>query len=123
MKEFISVMLCCNDANGTFTGRVRKIDIDDQGELIELESPWCSESDYNRVFPSVRIEQHHLHVGHVKLLVAEHRSRVGNIFWNRAMVLKQDTKKLVRYLAGTRKWQIVGGPIESELLPTGWADR
>lgn len=117
-RDLVWVSLCCNDDRGNCAGRVRKVDIDDDGELIELESPWWSENDYDRVFPSVRIEARHVRVGHARLLVSRDRDWYGNIFWHGFEVFADDARKLVRYLTETRGFQVIAAPVESRFLPS-----
>lgn len=116
-EEIITVSFCCNDERGNCAGRVRAVHVDDDGETIEMESPWASENDYDRVFPSIHFEARHVRVGHLRLLMTADRAWHGNIFWHGVQLFRDDAKRLVRYLVETRDFQIVAYPLDSTLLP------
>jgi hypothetical protein len=91
--------------------------------LIELESPYISESDYSRVFPRFSVDhtRQRVRIGHCLLPFAGYRDMYGNIFWCAVGLKANRVKDLVRYLVNVRDWQIVSGPTESRFLPKGWA--
>lgn len=117
-QELISVSFCCNDDRGSFAGRVRAVHIDADGDTIELESPYLSESAYNRVFPLIRFEwPQQIYVGHLRLLMVSEKDWHGNIFWHQVTLLRDDVKRLARYLVDVRGFQVCAWPHATDLLP------
>jgi hypothetical protein len=129
VNDVVRVSFCCNDERGNQSGRARAVHVEDDGETIELESPWISETEDFRGYPlfdwstdtatGISI----VRVGHLRVQALGLQVWFGNVFWNAVRIGRTDAKRLVNYLVETRNWQILAGPDVSDLLPAGWADR
>lgn len=90
-----TVMLCCNDERGNFTGRVEQVSIEDE---IRLESR--TERGLGVAF-----DRSLLRVSRRYFRCSNHQSCVGNIFHDAVSMEKDSAKLLVEYLI-ERGWSI-----------------
>lgn len=82
-----TVMLCCNDERGNFTGRVEQVSI---GDEIHLEATGRA--------PTLRFEPEFIKVGRARFDCRSHQTWVGNVFWDAVNMDEVAAANLVEHL-------------------------
>lgn len=101
--QWLDVMFCCNDRNGTDTDKVEQIDVDG---LIQLEGPadWDGEEFQGRTPFACAVPLYSLRVGGDVFRYTARHKHVGNILWDSVRMPKEEVCRMLNYLMGTKEW-------------------
>lgn len=110
--ETVSVMFCCNDERGYSAGRVVKVDVEDDGAMIEVEAPGFPDAGprFATGYQRVKLSRRQFY-----LEPRSYRTHVGNVFWDGARLARAEARRLLAYLLSLG-WTVTAGPVETDLL-------
>jgi hypothetical protein len=114
--ERVNLLLCCNDRNGSWDGKVRKIDIEESELEVELRGFPDDGIAFEVRNPTERWQGKggpYLRIGGFREITTYSYSRyVGNIHWDCATVIPSEAAELINYLVQTKQAHCTCGPVE-----------
>lgn len=111
----ISVMLCCNDSYGRFTGHVTNVDFGDRELALACHDERGISANRNaRLLDDDRLTVDRIKIGRRWFAAKSWTDCVGNVYWSQVTMPVDEAQRLARYLIDERGWtieeQVIGGP-------------